>query len=610
CNGAETCDPANGCQPGAPLNCDDDDVCNGTESCDPVNGCQPGTPLDCDDGDVCNGSESCDPVNGCQPGTPLDCDDGDVCNGAESCDPVNGCQPGTPLECDDGNPCTDDSCDPASGCVFTPNNNPCDDGDPTTCNDLCIAGECSGGPCCGDGICDPSAGEDCSTCPSDCPPVCGDGTCECGEDCKTCPADCTSCPSDFEYACVIVSTPSDTDQTTTLPSSPTAVGMGDAFFVEFWATDAGSTNTGVTCAYVDLDYPEDLVTCVPPPVATPLFPLFPSGACDGSMVDELGGCQLTGGVGVEPEWARVGHVEFTCDAMGSAEFMLAPAASESSAHNRGLVLPSDIDYGICSVECLGCPCIYDLDNNCLVAGGDLGLFAGCWLCGNADPCWEVNNCEEKDFDCNGSVAGGDLGWFAGAWLKSCDELDPMVDFPPCRQCDGPIVCPWPGGGGPPPPAMEGPVSLALRLTQAPTAVTVSAEIDSLAIRDLEGGEHVFAEVWVRDGSGVGEGVTAVFADVFFDPSEFQVVEVSAGETFTMFSNPTIDGENGVVRRVGGATVEPNHGIGTWNLVSTVELQALTDVKAPRVRIQLSGDEAISLRGYGLVPHENVRILQP
>ncbi len=158
--------------------------------------------------------------------------------------------------------------------------------------------------------------------------------------------------------------------------------------------------------------------------------------------------------------------------------------------------------------------------------------------------------------------------------------------------------------------MGGPVSLALRLTKAPTEIVASAELDSSTSSDLDRGEHLYAEVWVRDSSGVSEGVTAVFTDVFFDPSEFQVVEVSAGETFTMFSNPMIDGENGVVRRVGGATMVPNHGIGTWNLVSTVELQALTDMKAPHISIQLSGDEAISLRGYGLVPHENVRILQP
>jgi hypothetical protein len=49
------------------------------------------------------------------------CDDGNACNGLETCDGSSGCVPGTPLVCNDGNTCTDDSCDPALGCVFTPN---------------------------------------------------------------------------------------------------------------------------------------------------------------------------------------------------------------------------------------------------------------------------------------------------------------------------------------------------------------------------------------------------------------------------------------------------------------------------------------------------------
>ena len=113
---------------------------------------------ECDDGDVCNGIETCDPVEGCQAGTPLVCDDGDVCNGIETCDPVEGCQEGTPLICIDGNICTDDSCNPASGCVYTNNAAPCDDG--IFCNgaDTCSGGACSvhaGSPC---------SETECSTC--------------------------------------------------------------------------------------------------------------------------------------------------------------------------------------------------------------------------------------------------------------------------------------------------------------------------------------------------------------------------------------------------------------------------------------------------------------
>ena len=153
---------------------------------------------------------------------------------------------------------------------------------------------------------------------------------------------------DFECRCVILESPSFADQTTTLPESVAYVYVGDTFFVELWATDSGTTNTGLVSAYTDMVSSEDLVTCSSVGHAA-LFGLFPDGVCDGSSVDELGGSQLTGGVGVEPEWARVAYVEFTADAAGFAGFLLEPAQAESSAYNRGLVRSSAIAYGSCDV---------------------------------------------------------------------------------------------------------------------------------------------------------------------------------------------------------------------------------------------------------------------
>jgi hypothetical protein len=54
CNGIETCDPAIGCRPGDPLDCDDDAFCNGVESCDPQNGCVAGTPPCDPDNEYCD----------------------------------------------------------------------------------------------------------------------------------------------------------------------------------------------------------------------------------------------------------------------------------------------------------------------------------------------------------------------------------------------------------------------------------------------------------------------------------------------------------------------------------------------------------------------------
>jgi hypothetical protein len=145
CNGLETCDTQTGeCLPGTPLTCDDGDVCNGTETCDPTDGCVAGTPPTCDDGDYCNGVETCDPLDGCVAGTPPTCDDGDVCNGTETCDPTDGCVAGTPLTCTSDNPCMDATCDAGEGCVYAPNTNTCNDGDPCTWQDTCDEGTCRG----------------------------------------------------------------------------------------------------------------------------------------------------------------------------------------------------------------------------------------------------------------------------------------------------------------------------------------------------------------------------------------------------------------------------------------------------------------------------------
>src|SRR5205823_9640615 len=48
--------------------------------------------------------------------------------------------------CSDGNVCTDDACDPATGCVNTPNTAACTDGNACTTADTCAGGVCVGGP--------------------------------------------------------------------------------------------------------------------------------------------------------------------------------------------------------------------------------------------------------------------------------------------------------------------------------------------------------------------------------------------------------------------------------------------------------------------------------
>lgn len=125
CNAAGVCEHLS--KAGA---CDDANVCTTGETCqDGV--CGGGAALVCPDKGDANPclSYSCDPIIGCQ-SAPLDgkaCDDSngctenDVCNGGK-------CGNGSGPNCNDNNPCTDDTCAPATGCSFSPNQAACSDG--------------------------------------------------------------------------------------------------------------------------------------------------------------------------------------------------------------------------------------------------------------------------------------------------------------------------------------------------------------------------------------------------------------------------------------------------------------------------------------------------
>ena len=174
------------CQ-GSPIVCDDQNP-DTVDSCDSSTGCV-FTPIDntpCDDGNLCtvndfflNGicvggqvnscddgnpdsTDTCNPNSGCvftpigrgpADGTP--CEDGNLCTVNDYYE--NGiCMGGQVLSCYDGNPDTADTCNPNSGCVFTPigrgpaDGTPCDDGNLCTVNDYYQNGVCVGGqvnPC-------------------------------------------------------------------------------------------------------------------------------------------------------------------------------------------------------------------------------------------------------------------------------------------------------------------------------------------------------------------------------------------------------------------------------------------------------------------------------
>jgi hypothetical protein len=131
--------------------------------------------LNCDDGNPCT-DDSFDPAAGCvHTNNTASCDDGNVCTTADTCRDGT-CVGGPPVDCDDGNVCTDDSCDSLAGCVHSNNSAPCDDGNVCTTGDTCNSGFCLGGP---------PPGEVCNGIDDDCNGLVDDGLAGKPELCNT-----------------------------------------------------------------------------------------------------------------------------------------------------------------------------------------------------------------------------------------------------------------------------------------------------------------------------------------------------------------------------------------------------------------------------------------
>ena len=128
------------------------------------------TPPPCDDGNACTTGDVC--ADGVCGGAPLLCNDDNVCT-TDTCNPATGCQftPNPGQTCDaDTNACTLDECDIAGSCQFVSNapaGAACDDGLFCNGSDTCDgAGTCehSGDPCAGGSECNETCNEAADNC--------------------------------------------------------------------------------------------------------------------------------------------------------------------------------------------------------------------------------------------------------------------------------------------------------------------------------------------------------------------------------------------------------------------------------------------------------------
>lgn len=119
----------------------------------------------CDDGDPCTVADTCD-GHTCR-GSAMDCSDLDATCAAGVCE-AGACVVHTLSDgasCDDQDPCSvGESCLAGScgGAVFSPDGSPCSDGDAATINDRCASGVCAGtARSCDAACCDAAAGTLC-----------------------------------------------------------------------------------------------------------------------------------------------------------------------------------------------------------------------------------------------------------------------------------------------------------------------------------------------------------------------------------------------------------------------------------------------------------------
>ena len=132
--------PQSACRGNRP--CNDGNPCTSGDRC--KSGVCVGTPYSCNDGNVCT-TDTCDGAGGCNfTNNTVPCNDDNPCTSNDTCS-GGICVSGPPTVCNDGNVCTTDSCDPASGCLFTNNSTAsCDDGNACTFADACSGGSCGG----------------------------------------------------------------------------------------------------------------------------------------------------------------------------------------------------------------------------------------------------------------------------------------------------------------------------------------------------------------------------------------------------------------------------------------------------------------------------------
>ena len=150
---------------------------------------------------------------------------------------------------------------------------------------------------------------------------------------------------DLRFALRAVPTPTAAERIPSLPVSMGMVGVGATYYVELWVSDVGTVNSGVTSAYVDMTFDDAKVDILTPINHGSVFTAWPQGVVGAGLIDEIGGSTFLGGVGAQPEWAKVATVRVQAVLAQQTSFGVLPGNTGCAAYGRGLISPSNIDFG-------------------------------------------------------------------------------------------------------------------------------------------------------------------------------------------------------------------------------------------------------------------------
>jgi len=180
-----------------------------------------------------------------------------------------------------------------------------------------------------------------------------------------------------------------------------------SFVIELWASDSGTLNTGIIGFYLDLAF-DSTVLEADALVHSALYPVLQEGTIDNlaGVIHNFGGSNLGSTPGIEPEWARIGHVEVSALAAGPTTMFSALGLGGLGVFGRTPPPLSEIAFGKAEYGCLA-----DLDGSNEVDAADLGGLLGAW---------GENPGASADFNGNGFVGAEDLAALLGAWGPCCE----------------------------------------------------------------------------------------------------------------------------------------------------------------------------------------------